>query len=125
VTSCAEVARRLPAILDGAAAGDEVVTHVESCLACRSELARYKKMMRLLGQLREERPAVPDGLIEGVLTSLGVAAERQMIRSALSHRRLAYSGGLALSIAVASGVVVLARARLQVKSAGAEEAALR
>ena len=126
-TSCAALARRLPGILeDGLVADDELVAHIEGCLACRSELARYRKMLRLLSQLRLEHPEVPEGLIEGVLASIGDAAERQMIRSALSHRRLAHLealalGALALSGLAASGALVLARRRAK-GGAGARQA---
>ena len=116
MTSCAEVTRRLPEILDGIAPADaEVVAHVEECLLCRAELARYRKMLRLLAQLRVERPAMPDGLLEGVLASIEVAAERQVIRSALARHGVAYAAGLVLSAAVATGIFVVAHARRSVK----------
>jgi predicted anti-sigma-YlaC factor YlaD len=109
---CEEVARLLPAILDnGELAAEEVVAHVEGCLVCQAELARYRRLLRLLAQLRLERPAVPEGLFEEVLESIGVAAERQLIRSALSHRRLAYVSGIVASGAAASVIVLVARAR--------------
>ena len=109
---CEEVARLLPAILDDhRAAAGEVVSHVEACVACQAELARYRRLLRLLAQLRLERPAVPDGFLEEVLESISAAAERHVIRSALDHRRVAYASGLVASVAVASGIVLLARTR--------------
>ncbi len=91
--SCGEVAVALPSILDGGSAADEaVVEHVGRCLRCQSELAKYHKLLRLLNQLRGARVEPPPGAVTDVLDAIEDAAQRRVIRSALSGRRLVYAG---------------------------------
>ena len=111
--TCATVAAALPGILDGRAPGDPtLVAHVETCLVCQAELARYRRLLRLLAQLRSERVALPDGLIAEILGAVEARAERQAIRSALAQRRVRATLGFCLGALAASGIVVLARARM-------------
>ena len=50
---CDEVARILPEAVDsGAAVELSVQRHIETCLRCQAELARYRKMLRGLHLLR-------------------------------------------------------------------------
>ena len=58
----------LPSILDGgSAAGEMVVEHVGECLRCQAELAKYRKLLRLLNQLRSSRVEPPPGTVDDVL----------------------------------------------------------
>ena len=115
--SCAEVARALPSILDGeSAAADTLVEHVGSCLCCQSELARYRKLLRLLNQLRAHRVEPPPGAVADVLDALDAleeAAQRRVILSALTGRRLAYAGAFAAPAAALLAVSVARRGRLR------------
>ncbi|MGD0440605.1 MAG: hypothetical protein ABSB52_08240 [Acidimicrobiales bacterium] len=112
--SCAEVALVLPSILDGISEADEVVVrHVGSCLVCQSELARYRKLLRLLNQLRSYRVEPPPGAVAGVLEALEVAAQRRVVRSVLTGRRLAYVGALAAPAAAIIAVTAVHRGRLR------------
>ena len=64
---CDEVAEALPRLLEGPNRADRhVVRHVESCLRCQAELARYRRMLRLLGQLRAQHPPLPPGALGSV-----------------------------------------------------------
>jgi hypothetical protein len=108
---CDEVASRLPSIMAGAVVADSaVVEHVETCLACHAELARYRKMLRMLGQLRFQPADPPPGLLADVLEALDAAARRRVVRSLLTGRRVAYASGIAGAAAVAA-LVVAARVR--------------
>jgi hypothetical protein len=113
VTSrCEEVAARLPAIIDDrAAVGSDVIDHVEHCLRCQAELARYKKLLRLLSGLRSEGCEPPPGLVGDVLYAVRGAARRHAVRSALAGRRVAYLSGLGVGLVAMAGVVVITRAR--------------
>jgi predicted anti-sigma-YlaC factor YlaD len=112
--SCADVALALPEILDGGPAADEaVVEHVGECLSCQAELAKYRKLLRLLNQLSVSEIEPPPGLVADVLGALGRSARRRMIRSLLTGRRLAYTGAV-LVPTVAVVVLTLAhRGRLR------------
>ncbi len=108
---CDEVAGRLPSIMAGAVAADpSVVDHVEACLACHAELARYRKTLRMLGQLRFQPVDPPPGLLADVLEALDAAARRRVVRSLLTGRRVAYGSAIAGAAAVAV-LVVAARVR--------------
>ena len=122
---CDEVARRLPAIMSGVAAADQdVVSHVETCLRCHGELARYRKMLRMLGQLRAQHVDPPASLLTEVLGALDEAAHRRVVRSALTGRRLAYGGGIAGALVIAGSalMVVVARGRAAQPEALARQA---
>ena len=108
--SCEEVAVALPQILDGAStAPSAMVAHVETCLGCQAELARYRKLVRLLQQLRTAEVEPPPGVVADVLGAIEDAANRHVIRSVLTGRRLVYGGAVAAAGGAAVGLVVLAR----------------
>jgi hypothetical protein len=112
--SCAEVALVLPSILDGGASADEVVVeHVGACLRCQSELARYRKLLRLLNQLRAHRVEPPPGAVADVLGALEEAAHRRVIRSVLAGRRLVLVGAFAVPAAALIAVTVVHHGRLR------------
>lgn len=109
--SCAEVAAELPGILDDRLpAAAPLVSHVESCLFCQAEVARYRRLVRLLHQLRTADVEPPPGVVADVLAVVGSAANRRMIRSVLDGRRLAYAGTVLAAGGAAAGLVALARA---------------
>jgi len=109
---CGEVARSLPSMLDGRKnAPARLVSHIETCLVCQAELARYKKLLRLLAQLSAEPTELPEGALANLLGSLGGVARRHAIRSIFSGRRLAYLGGIVCCVGATTGVVLIARTR--------------
>src|SRR5271154_3944382 len=98
-TRCDEVAGMLPVILESRIGADPgFVDHVEHCLRCQAELARYRRMLRLLHQLSSDAIELPSGALQEVLDSVSRAAGRHAIRSALSGRRVAYASGLIAAI---------------------------
>lgn len=106
--SCDEVREALPAILDGEASTPVgLVDHVEYCLKCQAELARFRRLLRLLHQLRNAEVAVPPGIVTDVLSALEDAANRRAVRSLLAGRRLAYAGGVLGAGTVAVALLVL------------------
>jgi hypothetical protein len=108
---CEEIAQLLPQVVDGLEEADHrIIRHVESCLRCQAELAQYRRLLRVLHQLRTEVIEPAPGLVTEILAGLGEAGERGAIRSLLSGRRVAYIGGLAVAAgaAGAAGAIVLA-----------------
>lgn len=85
--------------------------HVETCLRCQAELARYRKLVRTLRTLRSEVFDPGPGFVAEVLAALDDAGERHLLRSLLSGHRVAYVGGLAVATAGAAGALVIARSR--------------
>ena len=112
---CEEVALLLPATLDGdAPAALPVQRHVESCLRCQAELARYRRMLRGLQLLRTQYLEPAPGMLSQTLAAIGAASEQRAIRSVLSGRRLAYVGAIGGAVAAAgatTAAVLVARAR--------------
>jgi hypothetical protein len=97
---CAQVAREIESQLDaGGEPRPELVAHIGQCLRCHAELARHRKLLRLLSQLRDEVVPLPDGLLTGVLTAVGAAAERRAVRAALGRHSIAYAGGVGAALA--------------------------
>ena len=110
---CDEVTALLPALVDGEAVGFEAERHVETCLRCQAELARYRRLLRTLSMLRTRYAEPTPGLLGETLAALTDAAEEGARRTLLSGRRLAYAGAAA-GTAVAAGAtaaLLIARSR--------------
>jgi len=112
---CEDVARLLPETIDGNDPVDlSVQRHIESCLRCQAELARYRRMLRALQMLRTRYLEPSPTLLAQTLTALEEAGEQQAVRSLLSGRRLAYAGAIAggaVAAAATTTMVLLARSR--------------
>jgi hypothetical protein len=104
----------LPETVEGTPVDLAMQTHIESCLRCQAELARYRRMLRALQQLRTRFLEPSPSLLAQTLAALEEAGERQAVRSLLSGRRLAYAGaigGAALATAGTAAALILARSR--------------
>jgi len=69
---CEDVARLLPATVEGTPVDLAAQTHIESCLRCQAELARYRRMLRALQQLRTRFLEPSPSLLAQTLAVLGV-----------------------------------------------------
>jgi anti-sigma factor RsiW len=107
----------LPDAVDGSAGlpfPADVQAHVETCLRCQAELARYRRLLRALQQLRTRYLDPAPGLLAQTLASLEEAGEQRAVRSIVTGRRLAYAGaigGAAVAAGAAATVVIVARSR--------------
>src|SRR6476620_366043 len=110
---CDEVARILPEAVDnGAAVELSVQRHIDSCLRCQAELARYRRMLRGLQLLRTRYLEPAPGLLAQTLAAIEEAGERQAVRSILSGRRLAYVGAIGgAAVAAGTAATVMLRHR--------------
>lgn len=113
---CDDVALLLPEAVDGdTPVALPVQRHVETCLRCQAELARYRRMLRGLQMLRTQYLEPAPGVLSQTLAAIGEASEKRAIRSLLSGRRLAYvgavGGALAAAGATTAAAVLLARAK--------------
>ena len=118
---CEAVAEALPRLLDGSVRADrQLVRHVQTCLRCQAELARYRRLLRLLGQMRDQHPALPPGALGSALAAVEDRAGQELVRSALRGRRLALvgAGALAAGAAVAAAALLAGRGR-STRAAGA------
>ena len=111
---CSDVAVLLPEAIDaGEPFSPGVQRHVETCLRCQAELARYRRMLRGLQLLRTRYLDPTPGLLAETLAALEREVERRALRSVLTGRRLAYAGAIGgtLAAGAAATVVFIARSR--------------
>jgi len=113
---CDDVARLLPEAVEQNTGVDLAVQrHIDHCLRCQAELARYRKMLRGLHLLRTRYLEPAPGLLAQTLAALEEAGEREARRAILSGRRLAYAGALGGAAVAAAGAataaVIVHRAR--------------
>jgi anti-sigma factor RsiW len=112
---CDDVAQLLPEAVDAESSVHPAVQgHIESCLRCQAELARYRRMLRALHALRLRYLEPDPGLLAQTLLALSEEGERRAVRSLISGRRLAYAGaigGAAVAAGATTVAVLLARAR--------------
>jgi hypothetical protein len=112
---CDDVARILPEAVDrGVAVDPAVQRHIETCLRCQAELARYRKMLRGLQLLRTRYLEPAPGLLAQTLAALEEVGEREARRAILNGRRLAYAGaigGAAVAAGTAATVMLVHRSR--------------
>jgi len=112
---CDEIAPSLAGVVDGSARLDRAERrHVDRCLACQAELARYRKLLRVMHSLGTITSPVPPGLLAEVLAYLDEAGDRGAARAAFTGRRVAYLGGIAAATAAAgagAAIVLVSRGR--------------
>jgi hypothetical protein len=114
-TQCDEIAALLPQVVDSSEpVALPVQRHVESCLRCQAELARYRRMLRGHQLLRTQYFEPTPGMLAATLASITAASERRAVTSVLTKRRLAYAGAVAGAVAAAgttTAALLLARAK--------------
>jgi anti-sigma factor RsiW len=112
---CIEFRAALPEILDDDQPADLVlVRHVDSCLKCQAEVAKYRRLLRAMRALRTRYLDPTPDLLAQTLAGLGEASERKVVRHLLTGKRIAYAGAIGGAAAVAGGaaaVAIVARGR--------------
>jgi hypothetical protein len=122
---CEEIALLLPEAIEhaspaggrfGAVLDESAQLHVERCIRCQAELARYRRMLRGLQLLRTQYLEPAPGLLAQTLAAVTAATERSAVRRILSGRRAVYAGALGGGLAAAAAgattaVVLVHRAR--------------
>ncbi|MDH3299567.1 MAG: hypothetical protein OES24_03580 [Acidimicrobiia bacterium] len=110
-TNCETFSLQLAGAVDGEELDPAAKSHFETCLRCQAELAQYKKLLRALASLRDQRLAVDDTLVNEILLALepgGTVHRLQRLSSASRSRKAAYIGGIAAATAGAAGALVIA-----------------
>jgi anti-sigma factor RsiW len=108
---CDDVSRALADVVDTDITDVAVERHIEQCLRCQAELARYRRMLRGLDELRTRHLEPTPGLLPQTLAAIDAVADQSHLRLLITNRRLAYAGaGVALA-AGAISAVLLARSR--------------
>ena len=112
---CEDVAELLHRVVDsGEPVELDARRHIEGCLRCQAELARYRRMLRGLTLLRTRYLEPAPGLLSETLAALGEAGERRAMHSMLNGKRLAYAGaigGAAVAAGAAATAMIVVRSR--------------
>lgn len=87
-----------------------VVAHVSSCLRCQAEIARYRRLLRLLHQLRGEVLDPPPTSVDEVLEAIAAEGGHRDFRSVVLSRAAAYVGSAFVATAAASAAGIFVRA---------------
>jgi hypothetical protein len=107
-----DVAHLLPGFVDGTVAvDDDTRAFVESDLRCQAELARYRKLLRGLADLRDQHVSAHPAVLAATLGAVDEPAGRPFLRRISERKTLA---GAALGTAVVTAgaaAVILARSR--------------
>jgi hypothetical protein len=116
---CDQIAVRLPELVDSDVHDPAIFAHVESCLRCQAELARYRKLLRALSMLRTRYLEPSPGALALTLAALSEDAEQRAARALISGRRLAYAGAIGGTVATAATVAaIVARKKRGLRLAG-------
>ncbi len=114
---CDDVTPLLPGLVDGDTISLDVQRHVDSCLRCQAELARYRRLLRTLATLRTRYIEPTPGLLGETLAAITDAAEHSARRTLLSGRRIAYAGAIGGGALAAGATAALLIARSRRRSA--------
>ncbi len=114
ITALAELASEAAEVPNGVSA------HVEECFRCRGELARHRKLLRRLRQLRECGLEPPPRLLDQLLENLSESPETASAVSGWWRRRVNYLlVAVAATGAAGTGAVLLVlRGRAGTRLAG-------
>ena len=107
---CDRLAELLPAFADGEHVDPSAHRHVEQCLRCQAEIARYRRLRRTLTGLRLEHLTPPVDLLVELRAGLDGAPGLDVDHHR-DRRRVAYLGGLAAATAAGVGGVLVLAAR--------------
>jgi len=103
-TNCTIVRLRLPGVDSVDDLGDRLTRHVETCLTCQAEFARYRALNRRLGALADETITAPSTLLPSVALRIEhPEIEETSDRSVIVRRA-------AIAISAAAGAAVAATA---------------
>jgi anti-sigma factor RsiW len=102
---CETVSPSLSALADGEDVNRRVRHHVEACLRCQAEVARYRRLQRDLHALRRVPVPAHPSLVVDVLASIdavpGTGRPHQVART------VAVAGGISVATAAAGAAGVL------------------
>lgn len=108
-TNCTIVRLRLPGVDSVDDLGERLVGHVETCLTCQAEAARYRTLKRRLGGLAEETLQAPSTLVPSVVARIeNSGAEVKGDRSAAIRRAaIAVSAAAGAAVAATAGTIIV------------------
>jgi hypothetical protein len=106
---CAVVRMRLPGVDSVDELGERLAAHVEICLRCQAEAARYRTLRRRLGALASETMTAPETLVPSVVGRIAppdseVSDER---RVGMRRAAVAVSAAAGAAVAATAGTIIV------------------
>ena len=116
--TCMEVREALPSYARDRYASPSISRHLDDCASCRTELARYERVLDSLARLASVTPEPPAGLVDSLAR---IPAEANLAQTLMwragsmtghfARNRAAYLGGLGVALAGAAAALWRTRAR--------------
>lgn len=108
-TRCAVVRVRLPGVDSADELGDRLAGHVETCLRCQAEVARYRTLRRRLGALSRDLMTAPVTLVPSVAARLTTDEPEasQDLRVGLRRAAVAVSAAAGAAVAATAGTIIV------------------
>jgi hypothetical protein len=108
-TKCAIVRVRLPGVDCVDELGGRLVAHVEICLRCQAEAARYRSLRRRLGAVANEVLVAPSALAPGVIARIEPPETEPLEerRTALRRVAVAVSAAAGAAVAATAGTIIV------------------
>ena len=105
--SCDQLADSLPGLIDQSVRLDRAGRrHLQTCLRCQADVARYRKIARSLHGMPVDEHTPPIGLLESLLAAIH-DADASATRGQMTGRRVAYVGGIAATAAAGAGAALV------------------
>lgn len=99
---CAVVRMRLPGVDSVDELGERLAAHVEVCLRCQAEAARYRTLRRRLGSLSSKEITAPETLTSTVVARITLEETEGSTNRRVGLRRVAVAVSAAAGAAVAA-----------------------
>ncbi len=85
--------------------------HIESCLRCQAEIARYRRLLRTLRELRDDPQRPAPGTLAAILGAVESAGDLRRLAFLRHGRRAAFLSGVAVATAAGTGLAIWAARR--------------
>jgi hypothetical protein len=107
--ACELTQRRLPAAIDDDRALGRLQSHLEVCLRCQAEAARYRKIAKHLGALLDVHETAPAGLVVAVGRTISgpISVDHPEFGASAATRAAAVVGAIAAAAGTAVVVKIL------------------
>jgi anti-sigma factor RsiW len=106
---CAVVRMRLPGLDSVDELGERLAGHVETCLRCQAEAARYRTLRRRLGVLSRDTMTAPATLASSVAARIDVEESDAPAGRRVGLRRaaVAVSAAAGAAVAATAGTIIV------------------
>ena len=106
---CAVVRIRLPGVDSVDELGERLAGHVETCLRCQAEAARYRALRRRLGAMSQDLMTAPITLVPSVVARIETDRPEVSsdLRIGLRRAAVAVSAAAGAAVAATAGTIIV------------------